>query len=317
VKKWAIRTRLILIVLFILILQADRSCACSCDWRGPFLAVFHEAPLVVRGKILRHNPGRIPTMDVLALETLQGGLLDSGLRIQMGDGMYCRPMMEDFPIGSEWILALNGPGAKPGEGLALSHCGEYWLQVDGDMVVGCIDSVQDAVQSISLARLRLRMTYPKFSASFKARIESGQEYRQVFAGHFELVLQPTISGWEIIVYEKGRDENIARLTPPLHGAPNPREIDGWHLTRIPASCPRPFDAEAGPGNTRHFIFSPDVGRSIDAPDAGKSVTLQDIQVVRDFGRGSLTIESYALDDQNKCEPRILWLEFSWVVEVGY
>lgn len=94
----------------------DTSAACSCLWRGPFLTVAKEAPLVVRGKILRHHPGPAPVMDVLVLETLAGGILDSGLVIQMGDGMHCRPMMEGFPPGSEWILALNGPGAKPGKG---------------------------------------------------------------------------------------------------------------------------------------------------------------------------------------------------------
>lgn len=52
----------------------------------------------------------------MVLETLAGGLLDSGLIVQMGDGMHCRPMLGGFPPGSEWILALNGPGAKPGTG---------------------------------------------------------------------------------------------------------------------------------------------------------------------------------------------------------
>jgi hypothetical protein len=55
--------------------------ACSCSWKGPFLAVFKEAPLVVSGRILRHHPGKSPTMDVLVLETVKGGLLDSGMVI--------------------------------------------------------------------------------------------------------------------------------------------------------------------------------------------------------------------------------------------
>ena len=84
--------------------------ACECAWRGPFLPVYREAPLVVHGRILRHNPGRHPTMDVLILETLVGGVLDSGMRIQMGDGMHCRPEAGQFPAGTEWILAINGPG---------------------------------------------------------------------------------------------------------------------------------------------------------------------------------------------------------------
>lgn len=30
-----------------------------------------------------------------------------------------------------WVLALNGPGANPGTGWALSHCGEFWLRLEG------------------------------------------------------------------------------------------------------------------------------------------------------------------------------------------
>jgi len=56
-------------------------------------------------------------MDVLVLETLAGGLLDSGLVVQMGDGALCRPTLDGFQPGSEWIFALNGPGSKPGAGL--------------------------------------------------------------------------------------------------------------------------------------------------------------------------------------------------------
>jgi hypothetical protein len=28
--------------------------------------------------------------------------------------MLCRENIEQFPVGSEWLLALNGPGNKPG-----------------------------------------------------------------------------------------------------------------------------------------------------------------------------------------------------------
>lgn len=130
--------------------------ACSCAWRGPFLRVAGESLLVIRGRILRHHPGPAPSMDVLILETLKGGILDSGLSVQMGDGMLCRPSLEGFPPGSEWILALNGPGAKPGKGLALSHCGEYWLSVEKGVVSGSIDGMQHEKQEISLEEFKNR-----------------------------------------------------------------------------------------------------------------------------------------------------------------
>ena len=49
--------------------------ACSCSWAGPFLTVSKDAPLVIQGKIIRHHPGKSPSMDVLVLETLKGAIL--------------------------------------------------------------------------------------------------------------------------------------------------------------------------------------------------------------------------------------------------
>ena len=147
-----------LLIILGLMIAPVRIEACSCSWRGPFLVVARDAPLVVRARILRHHPGPAPTMDVLVLETLAGGLLDSGLVVQMGDGMHCRPMLDGFPPGSEWILALNGPGSKPGKGMALSHCGEYWLGIEGNEVVGSIDGVQNQVR---------RMPWPEFKKQLK------------------------------------------------------------------------------------------------------------------------------------------------------
>jgi hypothetical protein len=125
-------------------------------------------------------------------------------------------------------------------------------------------------------------------------------------------------GWEILVREYGRDENLSRLTPPLHFAPNPREIEGWHLSGTPLECAsRPYGAEAGPGNPRKFIFSPEVGRRIDGAGAGRSVNVVEIKDVERFGRGTLTIEKFALEPgENGC-PKIQWMDFSVQLEGGY
>jgi hypothetical protein len=291
--------------------------ACSCAWQGAFLAVAPSAPLVVRGRVLRHHPGPAPAMDVLVLETLSGGLLDSGLRVQMGDGMHCRPDVGLFPVGSEWVLGLNGPGAKPGTGLALSHCGEYWVRVEGGEAVGSFDGGQGETKRMALPELRLRLRHPRFAEAFTGRVEAGGRFVRSFGPGFEFVLDPTPAGWEIVIREGGRDENLARLTPPLHFAPNPREIEGWHLGDAPSSCPRPYGAEAGPDHPRRFIFSPDVGRRVAGPDAGRSITPEDVEAVRRFGRGTLTIERFDLNPGKEGCPRIEWIDFSVRIEGGY
>jgi hypothetical protein len=292
--------------------------ACSCVWNGPFFAVSNDAPLVIHGRIIRHHFGQSPTMDVFVLETLKGGILDSGMVVQMGDGMHCRPTLDGFPPGSEWILALNGPGSKPGKGLALSHCGEHWLRVEKGEVIGSIDGTQTQVKRMALDEFKRKFLYPRFSVTFSGRVHHRQRFSRPFSSRFEFILEPMPDGWEILIKECGRDENLARLTPPFHFVPNPRDIEGWHLSKNPSACTsRSHLAEAGPDKTRNFIFSPDVGKRIDGPKAGRAVIAEEIEDIRRFGRGRLTIEKFKLDPGRDGCPKIEWMEFSAHLEGGY
>lgn len=292
--------------------------ACSCNWRGSFLTASKDAPLVVLGKIIRHHLGQVSTMDVLVLETLKGGILDSGMVVQMGDGMYCRPTLDVFPPGSEWILALNGQGAKPGAGLAISHCGEYWLRVENDDVVGSIDGGEEQVKRMPLQEFKNRFLYQRFSEKFSGRIETGKIFLRPFGSRFEFILEPNPAGWEILIKEYGRDENLSRLTPPFHFVPNPREIEGWHLSDNPSACAnRPYKTDAGPANPRKFIFSPEVGKRIDGAKADRSVTDEEVRDIQNFGRGELTIKKFKLAPGSDGCPKIEWMDFSVQLDGGY
>jgi hypothetical protein len=308
---------LILSLFPLLMAFATPGHACSCSWRGPFLAVAPESPLVVLGQVLRHHPGPVPTMDVLVLERISGGLLDSGLRVQMGDGMHCRPEMGFFPVGSRWILALNGPGAKPGTGLALSNCGEFWVRVENENVVGSLDGSQGETKRMPLSEFLQRLRYPRFEETFRGHIRTGERFQRAFGGSFEVVLEPAPDGWEIMVRERGREENLARLTPPLHFVPNPREIEAWHLVDAPSSCSLPYDATSVPPSLREFIFSPEVGRTIAGPQASRAVTPEDIIAVERFGRGLFTIDRFDVSYDDKGCPRFRTLEFQMRLEGGY
>lgn len=186
-KKLALWGLLIGIDIFVCPFYAG---ACSCAWNGPFIAVSKDAPLVIHGRIIRHHPGQSPTMDVLVLETLKGGILDSGMVVQMGDGMYCRPKLEGFTPQSEWILSLNGPGSKPGEGLALSHCGEHWLRVTNSEVIGSIDGTQSQVKSMALDEFKRKFLYPRFGETFSGRANHGKSFHRPFGFRFEFILAP-------------------------------------------------------------------------------------------------------------------------------
>ncbi|MEH2051386.1 hypothetical protein [Nostoc sp.] len=50
--------------------------------------------------------------------------------------MQCRPYVTQFPIGTDWVLALSKDLRTEKRELAISGCGEYWLRVDGSNVVG-------------------------------------------------------------------------------------------------------------------------------------------------------------------------------------
>lgn len=310
-------TALFLFVALSLLIPSSAG-ACSCVWKGAFLTAAQDAPLVVIGKIIRHHPGKSPTMDVLVLETLKGGILDSGLVLQMGDGMHCRPTIDLFPPSTKWILAINGQGAKPGNDLAISHCGEYWLKVEDDDVIGSIDGDMKQVKKMPLKEFKNRFLYTKFSEKLSGKIEEGKQYRRYFASRFEFILEPMPEGWQIVIKEFGRDENLARFTPPFHFVPNPCEIEGWQFLNNPSVCVnRPYHAEAGPANPRQFIFSPEVGRTIAGPDSRKALAEENIDTVKKFGRGEMDVKKFKLMPGKDGCPKIEWLEFSIHLEGGY
>lgn len=150
-------------------------------------------------------------------------------------------------------------------------------------------------------------------ATFSGRVAAGEEWRQRFGDGLAVVLAPRPLGWEIVVAQPGRDDNLARLTPPLHGAPNPRDVEGWHFRNSDNTGPN----QAGdknvnaPGEVREFIFSPAVGASIDGPGAGRAPTPEEIEAVRAWGRGTLAIHGYELADLAPGKTaRFAWMSFT-------
>ena len=99
-------------------------------------------------------------MDVEVLEVLSGKTEQSQLRVWGDNGMLCRPSIAKFPVGTEWILGLNGPGSKPGftPDYAISACGQYWLQIKDGKVIGNIDDGKDqnSSQEVSIDEFRRR-----------------------------------------------------------------------------------------------------------------------------------------------------------------
>jgi hypothetical protein len=56
---------------------------------------------------------------------------------------------------------------------------------------------------------------------------------------------------------------------------------------------------------------------IDGADAGRSVTVEEVEEVRRFGRGTLTIDNFALEPGRDGCPKIESMTFSVQIEGGY
>jgi len=294
--------------------------ACSCGWGGPFLTVAPKAPIIIRGVVQSYQGegrGIKLGMDIKVLEVLKGRLAEPITRVWGSNGAQCRPYVSLFPVGTEWIFALNGPGSKPGmnnTGYAISDCGRYWLQVQKGEVVGNIDDAAniDAVQKRPLSELRrllLAQNDPpsNHNLHIEAELKAGQQFKRNFGEGLCFILEPQPSGWLILVQKTTGGDDLARLSPPLHFVPNPRQIEGWHLLEEDASA----KCANAPGKIRDFIFSPAVGDTIDGPAATRAVTPEDIENVRRYGQGKLTVLDFRLEkDFHDQTPAIEWMRFA-------
>jgi len=124
------------------------------------------------------------------------------------------------------------------------------------------------------------------SAIFEGEVQDGATYTHPLWDGLRFELVPWDEGWEIAVRDSTRpDENLARLTLPLHG-PNPRQIE-----------PSAVGGKSGVGGVpfptlppvRGFIFSREVGATIQGPKATEDPTPDEIERIEDTGRGWLEI----------------------------
>jgi len=132
------------------------------------------------------------------------------------------------------------------------------------------------------------------TASFQGAVKRGERFRRDLWDGLRLELDPTDLGWDIVVRDTTRpEEDLARLTPPFHLMPNPTDIEGWHFRNQANSGPNQGDVNA-PQRNRWFIFSREVGRSIQPAGAETQVTEEEVARVGAQGRGALTIEEMVL-----------------------
>jgi hypothetical protein len=129
------------------------------------------------------------------------------------------------------------------------------------------------------------------SLNVAGRVQASSTFRSAFGDDFFFVLAPNEYGWVVRVEQRDRDEDLARLTPPWHFVPNPRYIEGWHFRNASNTASNDGSVNA-PQERRAFIFSPEVGHSLDY--GGSATTAVVVEEVRSFGRGELTLTDFRL-----------------------
>jgi hypothetical protein len=154
------------------------------------------------------------------------------------------------------------------------------------------------------------------TAKFSGEVHEGKGFGRSFGPDFVFSLRPIEgAGWVIEIREKGRDEDISRLTTPFRG-PNARYIEGWEFRNEGNTGPNNGSVNA-PTELRRFFFSPEVGRTIDGPGVHlfvepRDVTreMEEIGRVEASGRGELEIVDYRLADLAPGQrARMVWMRF--------
>jgi hypothetical protein len=158
---------------------------CECLWRGSFADVQAATDLVVAGTVIASKGNSI---DLSVSKNLRGKEASETLRVWLQAADYCRPEAELFPVGTQWVMALdkiteqfpggfnpNTPNISYGrlDDYSLSSCGGYWLHLSDGLVTGnlvdaprwereppmtpvllelVVDFVQGRLDSVSLQR---------------------------------------------------------------------------------------------------------------------------------------------------------------------
>ena len=125
----------LVVALLALLATPGAALACSCSWGGPFTKMVLGTDLIVLAEVqsyYRHS------MDVTIVEVLKGTETRRVIRVWGDDGALCRPYVSAFPRGTRWTLALKRLREPTAQDYVISICGDFWLEVRGDLAVGRI-----------------------------------------------------------------------------------------------------------------------------------------------------------------------------------
>ncbi len=145
------------------------------------------------------------------------------------------------------------------------------------------------------------------SAVYLSREVAGdRDFREVLEGpRWTFALTRAPYGWNIQLFdEDGLD--LTQMTPPLRGAPNPRELYGWHFRNADNTGMNNGEVNA-PQKLRLFGFDP----ALSGTGGFKPSGPQGVDAENQPGRGALTIKDMGLADlEPGKKARMNYLKFS-------
>ncbi|WP_372860989.1 hypothetical protein [Spongiibacter sp.] len=124
--------------------------ACDCLWQGAFSEVHGNADLLAQVEITARKGN---SADLNLVQTFAGKEHNTRIRLWADSGALCRPNIDEFPVGSQWVMALQRIEQPPDDAFNpfkpnisfgrkgdyyLSSCGVNWLPVKSGRVSGNI-----------------------------------------------------------------------------------------------------------------------------------------------------------------------------------
>ena len=122
-------------------------------------------------------------------------------------------------------------------------------------------------------------------------VAGNRDYNEYMEGPgWTFQLKRAAHGWDVrLLDENGLD--LTQMTPPLRGAPNPRELYGWHFRNADNTGPNAGDVNA-PQKLRLFGFEP----ALTGTGGYKPSNTQGVDPENQPGRGALTVRDMGLAD---------------------
>lgn len=189
--------RYLSVIAFLLIFIPTKSYACGCTTEGPFLQVAAGASLIAVIEVEEYLTFQemmgeeVPmSMSVKIKRVLKGDESRETITIWGNNGLMCRPYLSIFEEGSVWVMAFTenpeeGQEAAKSNDYGLSHCGEYFMKVENNVVTGLIKG-GDAYQTMSIPTLKGHIDILN-RMNDRIDADKGRFLKQLFQNHIDTI----------------------------------------------------------------------------------------------------------------------------------